>query len=141
MSHIDREYQNNFYKISGNVLMSRSSNLRYGPCNPIPPFRTAFGIAANSCKMVFIKKNPTRCNNVSTFYYSIFIRSSTCFGRHTAHHQEPKTAPAASGFSYMEVCWTCSWWTLSDTLCLKTSTNYTSKKLPYIKNQRLPMQF
>jgi len=22
-------------------------------------------------------------------YYSIFIRSSTCFGRHTAHHQEP----------------------------------------------------
>jgi len=41
----------------------------------------------------FIKKNPTRCNNVSLFYYSIFIWSSTCFGRHTAHHQEPKTAP------------------------------------------------
>jgi len=38
----------------------------------------------------FIKKNPTRCNNVSKFYYSIFIWSSTCFGRHTAHHQEPK---------------------------------------------------
>ena len=38
----------------------------------------------------FIKKeNPTRCNNVSEFYYSIFIWSSTCFGRHTAHHQEP----------------------------------------------------
>jgi len=40
----------------------------------------------------FIKKNPTRCNNVSTFYYSIFIWSSTCFGRHTTHHQEPKAA-------------------------------------------------
>jgi len=28
------------------------------------------------------------------FYYSIFIWSSTYFGRHTAHHQEPKTALA-----------------------------------------------
>ena len=61
----------------------------------------------------FMKKNPTRRNNVSKFYYSIFIWSSTCFGRHTAHHQEPKTALAASGFSYMESCWMCSWWTLS----------------------------
>jgi hypothetical protein len=34
----------------------------------------------------FIKENPTRCNNVSKFYYSIFIWSSTCFRRHTAHH-------------------------------------------------------
>jgi len=65
----------------------------------------------------FIKKNPTKCNNVSTFYYSIFIWSSRCFGRHTAHHQEPKTALAASGFSYLEGCWTCSWWTLSGTYC------------------------
>ena len=74
----------------------------------------------------FIKKNPTSCNNVSNFYYSIFIWSSTCFGRHTAHHQEPKTALAASGFSYVEGCWTCSWWTLSGTLCQTTSTNYTT---------------
>jgi len=69
----------------------------------------------------FIKKNPTRCNNVSKFYYSTFIWSSTCFGRHTGHHQEPKTALAASGFSYLEGCWTCSWWTLSGTVCLTTS--------------------
>jgi len=48
----------------------------------------------------FIKKNPTRRNNISKFYYSIFIWSSTCFGRHTAHHQDPKTALAASGFFY-----------------------------------------
>jgi len=47
------------------------------------------------------------------FYYSIFIWSSTCFRRYNAHHQEPKTALAASGFSYVEGCWTCSWWTLS----------------------------
>jgi hypothetical protein len=37
-------------------------------------------------------------------YYSILIWSSTCFGRHTAHHQEPKTALAASGFAYVEGC-------------------------------------
>jgi len=61
----------------------------------------------------FIKKNPTRWNKESKFYYSIFIWSSTCFGRHTAHHQEPKAALAASGFSCVEGCWTCSWWTLS----------------------------
>ena len=62
-----------------------------------------------SLTLCFIKKNPTRCNNVSKFfYYSIFIWSSTCFRRHTAHYQEPKTALAASGFSYVEGCWTCS---------------------------------
>jgi hypothetical protein len=64
----------------------------------------------------FIKKNPTKCNNVPKFYYSIFIWSSTCFGRHTAHHQEPKIALAASGFSYVEGCWMCSWWTVSGTV-------------------------
>ena len=47
------------------------------------------------------------------FYYSIFIWNSTCFGQHATHHQEPKTALAASGFSYVEGCWMCSSWTLS----------------------------
>jgi hypothetical protein len=37
-------------------------------------------------------------------YYSIFIWSSTSFGRHTAHHQEPKTALAVSGFANMKGC-------------------------------------
>jgi len=64
-------------------------------------------------------KNPTRCNSVSKFYF-IFIWSSTCFGRHTAHHQGPKTALAASGFAYVGGCWTCSCWTLT------ASSNYTS---------------
>jgi len=40
-----------------------------------------------------------------------------CFGPHTAYHQEPKTALAASGFSYMEGCWMCSWWMLSGIVC------------------------
>jgi hypothetical protein len=61
------------------------------------------------------RKNPTRCNNVSKFYYSLFILISTCFGRHTAHHQKPKTALAASGFSYVEGCWT--WTKKSPTKC------------------------
>jgi hypothetical protein len=39
-------------------------------------------------------------------YCSIFIWSSTCFGRHTAHHQKPKTALAASDFAYVKSCWT-----------------------------------
>ena len=37
-------------------------------------------------------------------------------------------------FSYMEGCWTCSWWRLSGTvLCLTTSTNYTSNNFPRMK--------
>jgi hypothetical protein len=74
-----------------------------------------------------------KSNNMSKFYYSIFVWSSTCFGRHAILHQEPKTALAASGFSYVKGCWTCSWWTLSGTvwegvvhllvLCLKAGVH------------------
>ena len=46
------------------------------------------------------KERSNKMQQCIDFYYSIFIWSSTCFGRHTAHHQEPKTALAASGFSY-----------------------------------------
>ena len=34
-------------------------------------------------------ENPKSCSSVSKFYF-IFVWSSTCFGWHTAHHQEPK---------------------------------------------------
>jgi hypothetical protein len=54
-----------------------------------------------------IKKSATRCSNVSKFYYSVFIWSSTCFGRHTSHHQEPKTALAASVFHTWKVVGRC----------------------------------
>jgi hypothetical protein len=66
------------------------------------------------------KENPTRCNGISKFYF-IFIWSSTCFERHTAHHQEPKTALAVSGFAYVEGCWTCSCWTLTPEESIKHS--------------------
>jgi hypothetical protein len=52
-------------------------------------------------------ENPTRCNSVSKILFN-FIWSFTCFGQHTAHHLEPKTALVASGFSYVEGCWPCS---------------------------------
>jgi hypothetical protein len=68
-------------------------------------------------------------------YYSIFIWSSTCFRRHTAYHQGPKTALAASGFAYMEGWWTCGCWSLS------VSSNHMSNNLPHMQNQRLLVQF
>ena len=46
------------------------------------------------------------------FIIPYFKWSSKCFGRHTAHHQEPKTAQVASGFAYVEGRRTCSCWTL-----------------------------
>jgi hypothetical protein len=63
-------------------------------------------ITSSILHLQFTKTNTTRCSNVWKLYYSIFIWCSTCFGRHTAHHQEPDTALVASGFSYLEVRWT-----------------------------------
>ena len=115
---------------------SQSVHTNSGTCNP-----KLIADISIIPSISFIKRNPTRCKNVSKFYYSMCIWSSTCLGRHIAYHQEPKTALATSGFSYVEGCWTCSWWTLSGTVCLTTSTNYTSNNLPRMKNQRLPVQF
>jgi hypothetical protein len=50
-------------------------------------------------KQIFAEKNPIRCNSLSKFIIPYFKLSSTRFGRHTAQHQEPKTAQAASGFA------------------------------------------
>jgi hypothetical protein len=52
--------------------------------------------------IIIHKENPTRCNSISILYYSTFIWSSTCFGQNAAHHQEPITALAASGFAYVD---------------------------------------
>jgi hypothetical protein len=40
---------------------------------------------------------PTRCNLVIEFIIPQFIEGSTCFERHTAHHQELQTVVAAFG--------------------------------------------
>jgi len=73
------------------------------------------GKYASTCSLHI--ENP-RYNSVSKFYF-IFIWSPTCFGLHTAHHQEPKTTVAASGFACVEGCWTCSCWTLSGSASYK----------------------
>jgi len=63
--------------------------------------------------------------------YQIFIIpyfkwSSTCFGWHTAHHQEPKTAQAASGFAYVGSFRTWCCWMLSDTWKRRTTSRPTT---------------
>ena len=50
------------------------------------------------------KEKSNKMQKYIQILYSIFLWSSTCFGRHIAHHQEPKTALAASRFSYVEGC-------------------------------------
>jgi hypothetical protein len=70
-----------------------------------------FDVRGSGHHSIIYKENPTRCNSVSKFYF-IFMWSSACFGRHTAHHQEPKTALGAFGIAYVKGCWTCSCWTL-----------------------------
>jgi hypothetical protein len=42
---------------------------------------------------------------IKHFIIPYFKLSSTCFGRHTTHHQEHKTVQAASGFAYYRGRW------------------------------------
>jgi len=113
------------------ALMQGQEHINKTECSSIPD-NTLLDVrrSVHHKSSTIHKENPTRCNNVAKFYYSIFIWSSTCFGRHTAHHQEPKTVLAASGFSYVEGCWTCSWWTLSGTVCLTTSKQPSTYEKP-----------
>jgi len=48
----------------------------------------------------------------------------------TTHCKEPKTALAASGFAYVEGCWTCSCWMLT------ASSNYTSNSVQQLHVQQ-----
>jgi hypothetical protein len=53
------------------------------------------------------------------FIIPFLYENQHVLGDTPSNHQEPKTALAASGFSYVEGYWTCSWWTLSGTvLCM-----------------------
>jgi hypothetical protein len=80
------------------------------------------------CVLIHTEKS-NKMQQCIKIYYSIFIWSSTCLGLHTAHHQEPKTALAASGFAYVEGCWTCGCWTLT------ASSNHTSNDLPRMQTR------
>jgi len=46
-----------------------------------------------------VEKTQQDATVYQNFIIPYFKRSSTYLGRHTAHHQEPKTAQAASGFA------------------------------------------
>jgi hypothetical protein len=56
------------------------------------------------CLFQFIRKIKQDTAMYQNFIILYFLWSSTCFGRHTAHHQEPITTLAASGFSYVKGC-------------------------------------
>jgi len=86
--------------------------------------------------LIHIKKSNKMQQCIKIYFVRIW--SSACFRRHTAHHREPKTALATSGFACVEGCWTCSCWTLSG---LTAPSNYTFNNLPCMQNQRLLVQF
>jgi len=54
-----------------------------------------------------IKIHKEKCNKmqqcIKILLFHIYMKLNM-FWRHTAHHQEPKTALAASGFAYVEGC-------------------------------------
>jgi hypothetical protein len=62
-------------------------------------------------------------------YYSMFIWSSTCFGRHTAQHQELKAVLAASVYAYVKGCWTL--WLL-DAISVQQTQRPTTFHVSYI---------
>jgi hypothetical protein len=64
----------------------------------------------------FIKKIQQDATMYQSFIISYLYEAQHVSGD-TAHRQKPKTALAATGFSYVEGCWTCSWWTLSAMYC------------------------
>ena len=63
----------------------------------------------HSITLVFVDHSTIRTEKSSKMqqyikiYYSIFVWSSTCFGQHTTHDQEPKTALATSGLHTWKV--------------------------------------
>ena len=70
-----------------------------------PKFRSLHYV---KMKLQFIKENPTKCNNISKFIIPGLYEAQHVSGN--THHQELKTALAASGFAYVKGC--CTLWLL-----------------------------
>jgi hypothetical protein len=77
----------------------------------------------------FIKKNPTKCNNVSNFIIPYLYEAQNVLGdtppiiSNLKLHWQPLVL-----HTWKAVC-TCGWWTLSGTIMFLTmSTKYTSKQ-------------
>ena len=80
-----------------------------GPSTNPPPeslVTTQKSKSLNKCQHNSHRNSQKKMQQCIKMYCSMFIWSSTCFGRHTAHHQELKTALATSGFAYVKGCWT-----------------------------------
>ena len=98
------------------MLVEELSPSHEGHCSlSLINFKRQSDVCGSMHQSTIHKEKSNKIQQCIKILYSIFIWSSTCFGRHTAHHQEPKTALAASGFSNVKGCWICSWWTLSGT--------------------------
>ena len=62
------------------------------------------------CIVDYSLEIPTRCSFVIELIIPKFIEGSTCFERHTAHHQELQTVFAASGLYTRMVTGRCPVW-------------------------------
>jgi hypothetical protein len=90
-------------------------------------------IFVDPCIIVqFIKKNPTRCNNVRTFLLFHIYMKLSMFRATQRPSSGAQNCTGSLWFLYVESFWMCSWWTWSGTLCLKTSTNY--KNINFLQN-------
>jgi len=67
-------------------------------------------ILMDTCIVDYSVEIPTRCSFVIEFIIPKFFEGSTCFERHTAHHQELQTVRAASGFYAHMVTGLCQGW-------------------------------
>jgi hypothetical protein len=61
-------------------------------------FHFPFGRSCINMNSQISKKEPTRCNRVLEFIIPMFLNCSTCFGRHSAHHQELKNCNCSLWF-------------------------------------------
>jgi hypothetical protein len=60
---------------------------------------TSFDVRGSVHHSIIHTEVANKMQQCMKMYYSMFIWISTCFGRHTTHHQEYTTALAASGFT------------------------------------------
>ena len=108
----------NFLNRRGAISFSRKTSLLHGD-------RELDLMFVDPCIIVrLLQWKPQQDATVyQNFIIPYFKWSSTCFGRHTVHHQEPRTAQAASGFTYVESFRTRKCWTLSGNVRYLTTAN------------------
>jgi hypothetical protein len=98
------------------------------------------GLRTNTLRIHIEKSN--KMQECIKIYYSIFIWSSTCFGQHTAHHQEPKTELAASGLHTWKVVGRVVGGSCQAQYALPDNVHQLHVQQPSTyANQRLPVQF